>query len=104
MRPLGWSWGAGGADDIDLLPFGAVVATCELIDCRPTDSFTQKELDTVRYPEGNHQHSFCWTERQMGNFDLGRFGWVLDNIKALPEPIPWRGSQGLFEVSLDLAA
>jgi len=33
----------------------------------------------------------------MGDFGLGRFGWVLANIKALDDPIPLKGMQGLFE-------
>lgn len=29
---------------------------------------------------------------------MGRFGWVLENIRPLAEPIPYRGAQGLFDV------
>lgn len=28
----------------------------------------------------------------------GQFGFVLEQVEALPEPIPWRGAQGLAEV------
>ena len=84
----------------DLLPFGAVVATCALIDCRATDGFTQAELDTLRRPRDETGDTYAWTERMMGNFEPGRYGWVLDNISALPTPIPWKGSQGFFEVEL----
>jgi hypothetical protein len=37
-------------------------------------------------------------ERNCGDFSLGRFGWVLDNVCPLPSPIPLRGRQGLFEI------
>ena len=104
MRSIGWSWGKEGDNDIHRLPFGALVATCDLIDCRPTGSFTQSELDTPRQPEGDYSNLYEWTERTMGNFDIGRFGWILENVEPLAEPIPWRGSQGFFEVSLDKAA
>ena len=77
------------------LPFGAVIAICELVDCRPTESFTNGELDAVRFPP--HLSVYGWTERSMGDFGLGRFGWVLANIKALDDPIPLKGMQGLFE-------
>jgi hypothetical protein len=100
MRPLGWGWGKHNYD-IDRLPFGAIVAVCDLVDCRPTDSFTQAELDTPRRPVHAVTDAWDWTERQMGNFDLGRFGWVLDNVRALPEPIPCKGRQGLFAVDLE---
>jgi hypothetical protein len=89
-----------GQDLRDLLPFGAIVATCDLIDCRTTDSFTQADLDTARRPQGATDDTYAWTERTMGNFAPGRYGWVLDNIKALPEPIQWKGAQRFFEVDL----
>lgn len=99
LRRAGWGWGAGHDDDIHQLPFGALVASCTLSDCRPTESFTQAELDTPRAPdgEGTVEH-YQWTERQMGNFDLGRYGWVLTDIVRFLEPIPYKGSQGFFHV------
>ena len=84
----------------DLLPFGAIVATCDLIDCRPTDSFPQAELDLVHRPQGGTDPNCIWTERLMGDFARGRYGWVLDDIRALPEPVPWKGAQGFFNVDL----
>lgn len=98
MRPIGWSWGKGHGHDIDELPFGALVATCTLIDCRPTDSFTLAELHARRRPAGEFGDSYDWTEHQMGNFELGRFGWVLADVKPLAAPIPFKGMQGLFDV------
>lgn len=84
-------------DDIrflrDILPFGAVVATCELVACLPSESFEAGHLDRV-----NRADIGGWTERQMGNFGPGRFGWVLGNIRPLQEPVPFRGMQGLFNV------
>lgn len=77
----------------DVLPFGAIVATCELDDCRPSESFTESEIDRVHRADLGG-----WTERQMGNFSPGRYGWVLDKIQPLAEPIPYRGLQGLFNV------
>lgn len=106
MTGAGWSWGRkadGEPSDYDRLPFGAIVAICDLVDCRPTESFTQGELDERRtHPERGHL--YAWTERQMGNFELGRFGWSLANIRALAEPIPFRGAQSFFQVPDDLIA
>ena len=102
-----WNWcGALGramgakAPLWEVLPFGALVAVCRLVDCRPTGSFTLAELDAPRHrarPGFDGPH-YDWTERQMGDFALGRFGWVLDDIRALPAPVPCKGMQGLFEV------
>jgi activating signal cointegrator 1 len=101
-----WNW-RGALNDIlkghprdnlwDLLPFGSIVAICDLVDCRPTGSFTVAELDSPRSrPGGYDTWASDWTERGMGDFSLGRFGWVLKNIVALHEPVPCIGSRGLF--------
>jgi hypothetical protein len=86
------------------LPFGAIVAVADLVDCRPTDSFTVAELDQWRSPPWNDKplHLYHWTERQMGDFTPGRFGWVLENIRALKTPVPFKGRQQLFEVPFEL--
>lgn len=96
LRGTGASFGGPRLDEV--LPFGAVIAVATLADCRPTESFTVGELDTHRYPEGDNGHLYAWTERQMGNFEPGRFGWVLTDVKLLPEPIPFIGRQGFFTV------
>lgn len=54
----GWQWLE------DPLPFGAIVATCRLVDCRPTGAFTGDELDEVRRP-ARPSHGLEWTERQI---------------------------------------
>ena len=82
----------------DILPFGAIVAVCDLVDCRPTGCFTQDELSALRQPEGEYA-SLSWTERMMGDFSLGRFGWILKNVRAI-KPFPVKGRQGLFEVEI----
>lgn len=98
LHPLGVRMGGGTYLD-RLLPFGAIVAVCDLVDCRPTGSFTGDEIDAPRQPAGiDAAHLYQWTERQMGDFSRGRFGWVLENVRALPRPVPYRGAQGLFDV------
>jgi hypothetical protein len=83
----------------EVLPFGAIVATCELVDCRLTGAFTVSELDRARRADLGG-----WTERQMGNFAPGRYGWELNKVQPLAEPIPYRGLQGLFNVPDELLA
>jgi len=88
----------------DLLPFGAVIAIGRLVDCRPTGSFTVQELDEERHPDVVppliNPSIDAWTERMLGDFTLGRWGWVLADMRPLPEPIPFRGRQGLFDVEV----
>ena len=101
LRLAGASWGNGkGLHEI--LPFGALIAIAEVIDCRQTDDFTVGELDVIRFPLGEFSDLHGWTERQMGDFTPGRFGWVLSNVQPFPQPIPFVGHQGLFNVPDEL--
>ena len=69
------------------LPFGAVVCTAVLTDCRRCDP-TSIPLDL--------------TELAFGDFTTGRFMWDLDQITPLKTPVPFKGQQGLFEVPNEL--
>lgn len=66
------------------LPVAAVVATATLVDCKVIDMFTQLP------DEDSHERAF-------GTFERGRFMWLLDDIVALPQPVPARGALGLWE-------
>jgi hypothetical protein len=74
------------------LPRGAVIATCNLLDCLPTQSVgclpgvfeDYTGLDTPQ-------------ERAFGNYDAGRWAWILEDIKPLPEPILAKGALSLWE-------
>ena len=98
-------WESGyrmGSDALPIetaIPFGAIVALAELVDVRPTDSFTQRELDTERQPDDPCGHLYKFTERQLGDYSLGRFGFILENIRALATPVPCSGALGLWHVS-----
>jgi hypothetical protein len=108
-----WTWcGAlmslglrmGNGFDLEAaLPFGKIVAVANLVDCRRTDDFTQSEIDTRRFPTGESVEIYSWTERMMGNFSLGRFGFVLENVRSIPSPIAVRGMLGLWNVPADVA-
>lgn len=62
-------------------PLGAILCRCELVDCLPTERLSVTDL-----------------ERAFGDYRPRRFGWMLQNVVAFP-PVPWKGEQGLFEVS-----
>lgn len=64
-------------------PLGCIVAVGNLHDIRPSE-----DLHGTIAPE----------EREWGNYGPNRFGWVFRDIRALAEPIPWRGEQGLFDI------
>lgn len=67
----------------DPLPLGSIVAVCVLQDCRPTRDLI---VDATQQ------------DREWGNFDTGRYGWVLTDVVRLEKPIPYRGAQQLFDV------
>jgi hypothetical protein len=64
------------------LPLGVVLAVCNLVDCIPTENLTQGQIGT---------------DRPFGDFSLGRYGWILDNVKPLSRPIPAKGNLGLWD-------
>lgn len=76
---------AGGASFQNLLnlPRGVLLGRVELVDCRRTDSFKMEEL---------------LDEWPYGNFESGRFGWVLERPVIFDPPMEYKGAQGLFEV------
>lgn len=57
------------------MPRGAIVGTSKLVDVRRNGLTT---LDPWAVP--------------------GCLGLILDDVRALPEPIPWKGALGLFDV------
>lgn len=101
LHSLGWRQGKEGMADWGL-PFQAIVATANLVDCKRTTAFTEEELNSLRRPSGAVDDAHAWTEAQMGDFSEGRFGWVLADVKPLTRPIPYRGRQGLFEIPAEV--
>lgn len=76
-------------------PFGAIVAVCALVDCRPTAGPQGEHGTSSKYAAW--VHGLSDQERAFGDFSPGRFGWLLDDVRALPEPIPARGALQLWE-------
>lgn len=74
---------AAGYKFYSQLPRGAVIATCRLIDCRPTEIIVPSINGTA--------------EVIFGNYELGRWAWLLADIQKLPEPIPARGALSLWD-------
>ena len=69
----------------DELPRGAVLCVVDLDDCIPT-SHASLGLSIV--------------ERDLGNYQPGRFAWMTSNCRALREPMPVIGRQGLFNLDV----
>ena len=73
------------------LPLGALIATCTL--ARASEI---TEASAAALLEHNPQ------EHAFGHYAPGRWAWVLTDVLALPEPVPFRGSQGTFDVPDEL--
>lgn len=78
------------------LPLGAVIATCELISTHRID-----EYDWIPGKRGWEIGKYFWEasfqERSFGDYAPGRYMWFLENIVALPEPIPVKGALSIWE-------
>lgn len=62
---------------------GRYLAIAELEDCVPTQEL-RREISEEEYAFGNFEH--------------GRYGWVLSDVRRLWLPIEGRGQQGLWDV------
>ena len=64
------------------LPTGAIIGTIAVTDCLPAGQIE---------PLGDD-------DRECGNFADGRWAWRGADPIILQTPVPWRGSQGIFNV------
>lgn len=74
------------------LPFGAIIGKVDLRDTTETTLMrTHYRNALAHYPKLSEQ------EYSFGNYASGRYGWLLDNPLQFGEPIPAKGSLGLWE-------
>ncbi len=77
----GYKPGEGSATNPFGLPLGVVIAVALLVDIHPITRENQP----------------AEPEYTFGDYGPGRFAWILRNVYRLPDPIPARGSLGLWE-------
>jgi len=97
------------------LPHGAMIATAELVECWHVDyiypEYEGEGISRVKvrgYREavrlvrpainGRGQNGIVVRkdETLLGDYTVGRYAWELANVKQLPQPVPCRGQQGLW--------
>lgn len=74
------------------LPLGAIVACCELVDCRPVIDLVgprRREILT------RHEEAF-------GDYAPGRWAWILANVCRLGEPVSCPGRLGIWVLPSDV--
>lgn len=75
---------------IDNLPTGSILAIATLNRCLQsvdtwTDGYELENRELIYSPE-----------YEFGDFTPGRYAWELADVNSLPEPIPAKGQQGLW--------
>ena len=65
---------------------GCIIAKCNLVDCI---KMTPEFIDLVKTAEG-HEYEF-------GDYAVGRYAWILEDVKRLEKPIPARGDLSIWE-------
>lgn len=63
-----------------LAPFGHIIGLIDIVDCVPVETLTGISV----------------TERRLGDYAPGRFGYILENPRLLPKPIPAKGQLGFW--------
>lgn len=76
--------------DADLW-FGAIVATAVLLRC---SAMTEERIAATRRLDPD--------EVAFGLWQPGRYAWALADVRALAEPVPFTGRQGIFDVPDEL--
>ena len=98
LRGVNAERASDGDDPLELLPGyrpgvyflptrGKVLAYADLVDVVTTS-------EVARDPE---KYDLTGEEYAMGDFSKGRYAWILENVMRLREPIPAKGSLGLWE-------
>ncbi|HWR07118.1 ASCH domain-containing protein [Sporomusa sp.] len=88
--PVEAEWDEVGVD----LPYGAVIAIADLVDClQVSATFNDTEpfaatLENLRSVNGN--------EFMFGDYTPGRYAWMLANVRRI-EPVPAKGMQRIWE-------
>lgn len=70
--------------------YGNIICEAELIDCIP---MTEEYINELK--NNNYQ------EYLVGHYEVGRYAWVLDNIKLIDKKISVKGKLGIWNLEGD---
>jgi hypothetical protein len=83
-----------------LLPYGCIIATGELVGCHKMVLHGGRGISSTDAPWLETEKGIYYPsqkELMFGDWRPGRFALEFANMKLLPEPIPAKGKQGLWE-------
>jgi activating signal cointegrator 1 len=73
-------------------PLGRILATCRLVNVLPVEV-----VDNANNVWEVSLEPLSDRERAFGDYSPGRYAWILEDVKPLPEPIPAKGALQLWE-------
>lgn len=85
---------------LELLPRGVVITTAELVGCHEVfaDEFEVNYNYTRYILRSSCDREYIQGEELLfGDWTAGRCAWEFENMKMLPEPIPAKGAQRIWE-------
>jgi hypothetical protein len=88
----------GGMRGYDELPFGAILGKVDLIDILPTEQIIKHPVLSI----GGHTWYYNDSEEYWGDYSPGRYGWLLANPVLFPQPIPYAGSQSIWDYPFEI--
>lgn len=83
--------------DLHAVPFGSVVSIARLRTAVTTDDIVIRPTVGVGWsmPDAPERVRITPLEHRWGDYGLGRWAWLLDDVIHLPKPIPFTGGQKL---------
>ena len=84
--------------------YGCIVAIADLTDCCLMHPFKSRVTNYIETPKGGHIfiNQQPPLELAVGDWQPGSYAWKLENVIAIPQPIPHVGGQGLRYASDEL--
>ncbi len=82
---------------------GCIIATAELVSCMHISHHS--DFGICASAESQHSNGLRYIlpskqEMLFGDWTPGRYAWELANVQMLPEPVPAKGKQRLWEVEI----
>lgn len=82
--------------DSNNLPTGVILSRCNLTNC------LEMAKDTGKYAVLEDNTIVENNEYEFGFYDVGRYGWVLDDVKSLDSPIKAKGQLNLWNYDIEV--
>ena len=86
--------GLSASEIVRRLPTGKVLGTCRVVDKRPTNAIAS----ALEYGISDwYRAIFTEKELAFGDYSPDRWAWIIKYVEKFSEPVPAKGSLGLWE-------